>query len=140
MQLWLKRLCGQSLRLLVLLSALMFIQGCNSLPLGKLLGSKGTNVAANTQIGAENNQVLGTANSYAAQEVTVPQNQGTAPTTHRVEQSQGQENKIKSDGAGVIVYNDNSLWLIVIALIGWVLPSPQEIANRFRRFVVGVFR
>jgi hypothetical protein len=118
----------------------MFIQGCSSLPLGKLLGSKGTNVAANTQVGAENNQVLGVANSYAAQEITVPQDSGVVRPAPRIEQSQGQENKIKSDGAGVIVYNDNSLWLIIIALIGWVLPTPQGIANGFRRFVVGVFR
>jgi hypothetical protein len=75
---------------------------------------------------------VGVSNSYAAQEITAP--------VHRVEQSQGQANKIKSDGAENITYNDNSLWLIIIALIGWILPSPQEIANRFRRFVVGVFR
>lgn len=108
----------------------MSTPGCSNFPLGSLLGGKGTNVAANTQIGAENNQTLGVSNSYSAQTVDAP--------AARVEQSQGQINKITSEGAENIVYNENSPLMILLLVLGWLLPSPNEIANTVRRFISGV--
>lgn len=122
---WLSRLSFPSLRILLLCSALTFSASCGILP--KLPNLGGTNVAANTQLGQENSQTLGQSYvyEYAPQTIEEP--------VRTVEQSQGQTNKIKTDGSN-IVYNETNPWLILALVLGWILPSPNEIGRLVRRF------
>lgn len=124
----------QFLVMLLVCSALTFTASCNSLPASLLLPGKGTNVAANTQLGQNNSQVLGQSNvsHYATQ---------TAPDKASVvEQSQGQVIEVRADNAKSVTYNQTSKWLIIVALIGWILPTPQEIVRSIWSAVLGLFK
>lgn len=108
---------GRSLGLLLLLSVLMPLSSCGSLP-SFLLGG-GPNVAANTQIGKENTQTIGVNNSVRP--------------------------VLKPEGPVETVVQDNSTTkntevdplLILLLILGWLAPSPSEIgryiSNLFRR-------
>jgi hypothetical protein len=120
------------LAMLLVCLALMFIVSCSSLP--KLLPHNGTNVAANTQLGQNNSQVLGqvNTNTYAAQAVQTP--------ATNVEQSQGQVIEVRADNAKSVTYNQTSKWLIIVALIGWVLPTPQQMVRNVWDAVTGLVK
>lgn len=78
------------------------LAGCTGGPLSLLTGG-GPNVAANVQAGKENNQA-------------VVQYDNTKDTS--------------IEGASVTVHNtDVPLWVILLLVLGWVLPSPREIAR-----------
>ena len=88
------------------LSAVMLV-GCSKI--AALLPAGGTNVAANTQIGAENNQTVG-------------------GTTH-----------IDPQTVDTLTINNTDISLVlllmvvtVIGVIGWVLPTPMSMIRRWR--------
>lgn len=100
------------------LAALLLIAtltGCSSLPLG-FLGGGGTNVAANTQVGKENRQAIASFESgdvvrkdvEAGQVETVTINNGEIPP-----------------------------WVLLVALLGWLLPSPGEMGRGIYRLLKG---
>lgn len=93
----------------VLLSLLL--AACSPIPM----------VNTNAQVGAENTQVLGQQTKY---EVS---------SANKVEQ--GQTNKVQIEKVEKVTYNETS-WVITLFLVlGWLMPSPNEIS----RVIRGVF-
>ncbi len=123
---WLRSWFGLFSRLLVWPLALMFIlttTGCGMSPLSLLPGG-GTNVAANTQLGQQNNQTIGT---------STVQDFGTQTTTaEKVNTSQGQTNKVNATEVQTVVVNEVPVWVILLLVVGWLFPSPSEIGRNVR--------
>jgi len=116
----LKSLCGQYLRLLLLLSVWIgsasLVTGCGKGPLSLLTGG-GPNVAANVQAGKENNQAV-------------------VSQTTRTEVKAGDNAEIKTISSKVatetidkVTVNEVPPWVILLLILGWLLPSPNEIAR-----------
>jgi hypothetical protein len=101
------------------------VSSCSKLPLGLLSG--GTNVAANTQVGKTNNQTVGTTKN-TDQEITVTKLEGT------VKQS-NDENKVNTDFVENLNITDTNMWVILLLILGWLMPSPHEIWNGFLRLI-----
>lgn len=116
------------MRLALALTLVLFLGGCMS-PLG-LLGSfggggggSGTSVNANTQIGKENNQsVFDQSRDISGENVNVNQSQGAF--------------SVDGDAGNVKVLNqDIPMWMILLAVLGWMLPSPIEIWRGFLKTI-----
>ena len=121
---WLKSLCGLPSHLLRYLLAwtggvrlvafigLMSLTGCLGSPLSLLTGG-GPNVAANTQIGKENNQGVNIDYQAPAQS-TVPQIRPEGPVNDI-----NQVNNI----------TEISPLMLLLLILGWLAPSPGEIGR-----------
>lgn len=116
------------MRLALALTLVLFLGGCMS-PLG-LLGSfggggggSGTSVNANTQIGKENNQsAIDQSRDISGENVNVNQSQGAF--------------SVDGDAGSVKVLNqDIPMWMILLAVLGWMLPSPIEIWRGFLKTI-----
>lgn len=95
-----------------LLLATLLLSSCSQLnPLSFLSG--GTNVAANTQVGKENNQTVGVVTS------TRPQLRVEAPV-EQVVQDTSTTNNTEIDPL-----------LLILLILGWLAPSPNEMARGF---------
>lgn len=94
------------------------LAGCGG-PLSLLTGG-GPNVAANTQAGKENTQ-----------QVVAVQNK-TEAGRDLVQQA----NPITADQIKEVNIQQTPLWMIVLLVLGWLLPSPNEIA----RWIRGLFK
>jgi hypothetical protein len=126
---WLKSLSGLSSRLLHCLSvwtggvrvvafiALLSLTGCSSMAPLSLLTGGGPNVAANTQIGKENNQGINI-DYQAPTESMIPQIR-----------PEGQVNDINQTNN--ITKVDPLMLLLLI--LGWLAPSPSEIGRGILR-------
>ena len=121
MLLSLKSLSGQSSRLLLLLSVLMLTASCSKGPLSLLTGG-GPNVAANIQAGKTNSQTLG--------------------TTKIVEQKtesgdiKSVDSKVSAESVEKVTVNEAQPWVILLLILGWLLPSPNEIG----RWIKSIFK
>jgi hypothetical protein len=104
------------------LAVLALLGACGPLGLPSLGG--GPNVAANVQAGQNNTQTIGIARAPAPQIKTV--------TADRVRQS-ADENKVAADRVETVVVNEVPAWVILLALLGWMLPSPGEIGRAVSR-------
>jgi hypothetical protein len=116
------------MRLALALTLVLFLGGCLS-PLG-ILGSfggggggSGTSVNANTQIGKENNQsAIDQSRDISGENVNVNQSQGAF--------------SVDGDAGSVKVLNqDIPMWMILLAVLGWMLPSPIEIWRGFLKTI-----
>jgi hypothetical protein len=113
---------GLSSRLLLLLLVLTSTVSCSSGALGILTGG-GPNVAANTQVGKTNTQTIGTTNNVEQRlEVGVAE---------RINQA-NDNNKVKADAVQTVVVNEVPVWVILLLLLGWLLPSPNEMGRWIR--------
>lgn len=111
-------------RTLILLTILLTLPTCGKLPLG-ILGGGGPNVAANTQVGKENNQAL----VSMREEVTAGRDVVT--TQKEVETGEVQE---------LTISNTNiPPWVILLLILGWLLPTPTEIARSTTDFILRLF-
>jgi predicted DCC family thiol-disulfide oxidoreductase YuxK len=107
---------------------LIALSSCSSLsPLGMLSGG-GVNTAANTQIGKENRQQV------SLQENRTEAGRDIITTTRQVE-AQTVESVIINHINGI------PLWMWLLAFLGWILPTPQDIAkstyNAIKEFFFG---
>jgi len=103
-----KSLHGQLWFTLALLLALTSTASCTSGALSLLTGG-GPNVAANTQIGKENNQGV-----------------NISTTTQPVLRPEGPVENVTQDNST----NTNvSPWIILLMIIGWLAPSPSEMGR-----------
>lgn len=86
-----------------------------------LLGGGGPNVAANVQAGKENNQsVIDNSSDVSGENVTVDNSQVS---------SAGPIESVK-------VFNqDIPMWVIILLILGWMLPSPREIWRGFLKTI-----
>lgn len=128
---WLRSWSGLSSRLLVWPLVLMFTltaTGCGMSPLSLLTGG-GTNVAANTQLGKQNNQTIGTSTVQELGTQTV--------TAEKVNNSQVQTNRVNATEVQTVVVNEVPTWVILLLVLGWILPSPGEMGRIIRGWFGG---
>ena len=97
------------MKLTVALVLSLFLGGCLN-PLSLLTGGGGPNVAANVQAGAENNQTGAQVGDIIKAETV---NTGVTPSG--------------SIEALNVTNEDIPMWVVLLLILGWVLPSPQEI-------------
>lgn len=103
------------IRSTLLVTLLGTLSSCGSLNPLSFLSGGGTNVAANTQVGAENNQTVGVVTS------TRPQLRVEAPV-EQVVQDTSTTNNTEVDPL-----------MLILLVLGWLAPSPNEIARSFIR-------
>ena len=109
---------SSSLLVLPLLASTLLLSNCGKVPL-----PGGTNVAANTQVGKENVQQV------VAKQERVTAGRDVVTQTKQVEAAQ-------VDAVTINNVQDIPIWLWIALVVGWVLPSPQEIV----RSIVDAFR
>lgn len=80
-------------------------------------------MAANTQLGKTNTQTVGTTKSNTVTESTVD----------TVDQS---TNDVKTEKVETVNIQQTPIWMILLLILGWLLPSPNEIG----RWVTNLFR
>jgi hypothetical protein len=102
-----------------LLLLVILLAGCGASPLSLLTGG-GPNVAANVQAGKENTQqaVANQTRTDAGRDV--------------IQQS----SPVIADQIKEVNIQQTPIWMIVLLVLGWLLPSPNEIARGIR----GLFR
>mgnify|MGYP003632238986 FL=1 len=111
----LKSWCGRSSRLVLWLLVwigLVSLAGCSANPLSLLTGG-GPNVAANTQVGKENNQTVGVVSN------TRPQLRVEAPVDTVVQDTSTTKN------------TEVDPLMLILLILGWLAPSPSEIGRSF---------
>ena len=107
------------MKLLASLSLILLLSGCLGGPLSLLSGGGGgPNVAANVQAGKENNQT-GVQVGDIIKADTV--NTGVTPS--------GAIDSLN------VMNQDIPMWVILLLILGWVLPSPQEIWRGFLKTI-----
>lgn len=117
---------------------LVALTGCSGLSPLTALGGKP--VGVNAQLGKENEQVIGVKteatygnNSFVAPpapvEVTTSVRPVARPTS--VNQVQAQENNVKADTVENITVHEVPPWIVLVALLGWLLPTPSQIGRSF---------
>lgn len=105
-----------------LLAILLLLAACGALPLGMLGG--GPNVAANTQIGRENRQT-----AVAFEE--------------RIEAGRDVVQKeVEAGPVESLTVNNQDIppWILLVALIGWLLPTPTQMGEAVGRALMAPFR
>jgi hypothetical protein len=103
----------------LLLVALLALSGCGGGPLSLLTGG-GPNVAANVQAGKENTQ----------QAVAVQQK--TEAGRDIIQQT----SPVVAENIKEVNIQQTPMWILVLLILGWLLPSPNEIA----RWIRGLFK
>jgi len=98
---------------------ILLVSSCSNIP-SFLMGGGGPNVAANTQIGKENNQNVGVT-TYNKPEVKA---EGPIDT---VDQSTTNNTEIDP-------------LLLILLILGWLAPSPQEIGRGISRWLRDLIR
>lgn len=101
-------------RVVITLLLTTLLGSCSGIsPLGLLTGGGGPNVAANTQIGKENNQGVNTTIDKSVRPVAKP----SAPVD-TIDQSNNTTNNTEIDPL-----------LLILLVLGWLAPSPNEIGR-----------
>ena len=115
-------------RLLVvvaLLTVTLITASCsNFTPLGLLAGG-GPNVAANVQAGKTNSQTVGATNNVAPS-VSIRPN----ARVDSIDQSVN-ESKVATESIDNVTVNEIPPWVVLLLILGWLLPSPNEISRWF---------
>ena len=99
----------------------LFLSGCSQIPSFLMGGGGGPNVAANVQAGKTNSQTVGTT-SNSDQEVVVE------TLTGDLKQS-NDTNKVNTDSVENININEIPPWVLILLVLGWLAPSPQEMGR-----------
>jgi len=110
----LKSSFGQYLRLLLLLSGWIgsasLLTGCGKGPLSLLTGG-GPNVAAQVQMGKENNQAV------------------VSQTTRTEAGRDVNQSKLQAQEVKQVTIQEVPPWVVLLLILGWLLPSPNEIGR-----------
>ena len=104
------------MRLVILLLLSLSLGGCLN-PMSLLTGG-GPNVAANVQAGAENNQTGAQVGDIIKADTV---NTGITPSG--------------SIEALNVTNEDIPMWVVLLLILGWVLPSPQEMWRGFLKTI-----
>ena len=103
---------------------ILFLAGCVGSPLNLLKGG-GPNVAANVQAGQTNSQTIGTTNNIAPS-VSIRPN----ARVDNIDQSIN-ESKVATESIDNFTVNEIPPWVVLLLILGWLLPSPNEISRWF---------
>ncbi|AFO91542.1 bacteriophage spanin2 family protein [Phaeobacter inhibens] len=111
-----------------ILAACAVLAACDS-PIGAVaaLTGAGPSLAANVQTGRSNAQTLGVS-THSDQQITRPQ-------ARSIEQSAGRTGVRSEQISTVVVREGPPPWLLLVALIGWLLPTPQQIGSALAAMV-----
>lgn len=101
----------------------LFLSGCGLSTLLPLGGSGGPTVNSNAQIGAENRQSA----------VSVEQNTTAGRDVISKEVETGKVENLD------IINTNIPPWVMLLLILGWLLPTPTEIARGFINFVLTLF-
>jgi hypothetical protein len=127
-----KQSLGQRIRsllfLLVLIGGVSLAQGCSGLNPVSLLTGGGPNIAANTQLGQENNQTVGLTQETETTLSVAGDNTGTV-------RQDTSETKVENKDSGTVNINEVSPLLfgtLILCFVFWSyflykLPSPDQI-------------
>lgn len=110
------------MRLAASLALCAALAGCGALPLGMLGG--GPNVAANVQAGRENRQT-----AVAFEE--------------RIEAGRDViQKEVEAGQVESLTVNNEKIppWVLLVALIGWLLPTPTQMGEAIGRALMAPFR
>ena len=119
---------------LLVLCGIILLQGCTALGFVKAVmpGKSGTDVNANAQVGKENTQQV------------VANQQNTKIEGENVNVSQKEtDTSINTSKVDSLVQNNTNvpMWYLLLLVLGWLLPSPQEIwagfVNSIERLIHG---
>ena len=99
----------------------LFLSGCSQIPSFLMGGGGGPNVAANVQAGKTNSQTVGPTNN-SDQDVVVE------TLTGDLKQS-NDTNKVNTDSVENININEIPPWVLILLVLGWLAPSPQEMGR-----------
>lgn len=116
------------MRVLLVLPLVLFLGGCLS-PLALMSslggggGGDGTTVNANTQVGKENNQSA------------IDQSRDISGENVNVDQSSGNFSLGGEVGNVKVLNQDIPMWVILMMVLGWMLPSPIEIWRGFLKTI-----
>ena len=109
------------LSIILAIPLLLLISSCSQIPSFLMGGGGGPNVAANVQAGKTNSQTVGTT-SNSDQEVVVE------TLTGDLKQS-NDTNKVNTDSVENININEIPPWVLILLVLGWLAPSPQEMGR-----------
>ena len=107
----------------------LFLSGCGLSTLLPLGGSGGPTVNSNAQIGAENRQSVMSVEQ--TEEVTAGRDVIQTEVIKEVETG-------KVENLDIINTNIPP-WVMLLLILGWLLPTPTEIARGFINFVLTLF-
>ena len=110
------------MRLAASLALCVALAGCGALPLGMLGG--GPNVAANVQAGRENRQT-------------------GVGFEERVEAGRDViQKEVETGQVETLTVNNQDIppWVLLLALIGWLLPTPTQMGNAIGQALMYPFR
>lgn len=114
------------MKIVFVLFFVSLLASCSN-PLSLLLGG-GPNIAANTQAGKTNTQTIGT--------TTLTEQKLVRPQARKITQT-ADTAKVKADRVETVVVNEIPFWVLLLLVLGWLLPSPNEIVrmvkNAFRK-------
>lgn len=114
------------MRWLLLMGSLLLSVSCSSLNPLSFLGGGGPTVNSNAQIGKENRQ------SVVSYEKKSSAGRDVVTTTKEVEAGPVEELQINNTNIPP--------WVMLLLLLGWLLPTPNQIANSFYRLISKPFR
>ena len=107
----------------------LFLSSCGLSTLLPLGGSDGPTVNSNAQIGAENRQSVMSVEQ--TEEVTAGRDVVQTEVTKEVETGQVENLDITNTNIPP--------WVMLLLILGWLLPTPTEIAKGFMNFVLTLF-
>lgn len=102
------------------------VTGCKG-PLSLLTGG-GPNVAANVQAAKTATQTIGS--------TTVTGDQKIENSSGHMVQIQEQQTKLVAENVDKVTINETPIWMIAFLIIGWILPTPNQIAKS----ILGLFK
>jgi hypothetical protein len=107
----------------------LFLSGCGLSTLGLLGGSGGPTVNSNAQVGAENRQAV----------MSVEQTEEVSAGRDVVQTEIVKEVETGSVEHLDIINTNIPPWVMLLLILGWLLPTPTEIARGFMNFVLTLF-
>ena len=110
------------MRLTIGVTVLILLTSCGGLKPLSLLSGGGPNVAANTQLGQENEQTVGLRTS----------NEQTIVRPNARDITQTSDEGVKAEKIDNITVQNIPPWVLVLLVLGWLLPSPGEIGRKVR--------
>ena len=116
------------MRLVIVFMLMMLTTAsCSSGITGFLMGG-GPKIAANVQAGKTNSQTIGTTNNV--------EQKVEAPVISRDLVQSNDKTGVKAETVGNVKVSNTEPWVILLLVVGWLLPSPNEIG----RWVLSLFK
>ena len=109
------------IRTLLTILLITLTSSCSQIPSFLFGSGGGPNVAANVQAGKTNSQTVGTTNN-SEQEVVVESLTGDLKQSNDT-------NKVSTDTVENININEIPPWVLILLVLGWLAPSPQEMGR-----------